>query len=235
MRPALLGASALGIVAAVSLAASPIAAAATTPTGQPTPEQMSHAAGHMLVWEDVTPAMKVAPGWEFTTKADKSLALELCTKSGKAISAPKAPVMFQTELGETDLKTDPVAFQQNIWQYPDTTAAQKAWSTLQKRAKRCTGQIVEATPGEKSNVQHLSNGATEALVNGQPGVWIHSYFDRRVSESATTEGGYYVMFLNGNVMQSVEYDYPDTVDLSPALRTQVQGIAQTLATRWSQP
>jgi hypothetical protein len=55
-----------------------------------------------------------------------------------------------------------------------------------------------------------------------------------VGEDAATEGGYYVMFLNGSAIQSVEYDYPDTVDLNPALRAQVQKIAELLVDRWNQ-
>ena len=199
---------------------------------QATPQQMSQAAASMLTWADVTPAMKVAPGWEFTSKVDKPLTLELCTIAGKAVLTPPAPVMFQTELGETDLASDPIAFQQNIWQYSSEAAAKRAWVVLQKRAKLCTGSVVEATPGEAPNTQILSNGRTALTFDGAHGVWVHSYFTQQVSETAPTEGGYYVMFRNGDVIQSVEYDYPDTVNLSPKLRATVQRIAVDLATRW---
>lgn len=216
---------------AVALCASPAAVAQAV---QPTPQQMADAAAAMLVWEDVPASMKVAPGWEFTTKADKTLALELCTKAGKEVLAPRAPVMFQTELGETDLVNDPVAFQENVWQYADAGAAARAWAVLKQRAKQCTGKVIERTTGEASNTQILSNGLTDLEFNGNVGVWVHSYFARTVSESASTEGGYYVMYLNGDVIQSVEYDYPDTVNLGPGLRATVQRIAVDLAARWLQ-
>jgi hypothetical protein len=196
---------------------------------------MGNAAGRMLVWEDVPRAMKVAPGWEFTVKADESLALELCSKGATTILAPDAPVLYQVELGETDLQGDPVAFQQNVWQYADSTAASRAWSVLQKRARKCTGRSIERVPGERSNVQYLTNGSTDVDFDGRRGVWVQSRFARPLADGATNEGGYYVMFLNGDVIQSVEYDYPDTVDLSGALRSQVQQIAVALAGRWRTP
>ena len=225
----------VGILLVACLLGSPPASAVPGPATQPTPEQMANAAGRMLTWEDVPRSMKVAPGWEFTVKADKGLAHELCTKGGTAILAPAASALYQVELGETDLQSDPVAFQQNVWQYSDSTAAGRAWATLQQRARKCTGRSVERAPGESSNVQYLTNGSTEVDFDGRQGVWVQSRFARPVTENATTEGGYYVMFLNGDVIQSVEYDYPDTVDLSGALRSQVQQIAVTLATRWISP
>ncbi len=228
----------LGLLTSVvllALCASPtVAQANTTPGNQPSGQQMADAVNRMLVWEDVPRTMKVAPGWEFTTKADKSLALELCTKNGQEILAPEAPILFQVELGETDLQEDPNSFQQNIWQYENSADAQRAWAILQQRALKCTGRVLERAPGQRTNVQYLTNGTTELMVNDRPGVWVHSRFARPVGEDAATEGGYYVMFLNGSAIQSVEYDYPDTVDLNPALRAQVQKIAKLLVDRWNQ-
>jgi hypothetical protein len=82
------------------------------------------------------------------------------------------------------------------------------------------------------NVQYLTNGSTDVDFDGRTGVWVRSRFTRPLTERATAEGGYYVMFLNGDVIQSVEYDYQDAVDLSGALRSQVQQIAVALAERW---
>lgn len=209
------------------------ARATTTSPGQPSPEQIAKAAGHMLVWEDVPKSMKVAPGWEFTSKADSTLALELCSKRGTPVLAPPVPIMFQVELGETDLQADPVAFQQDIWEFPDSAAAQRSWEVLTQRARRCAGRSIERAPGEHGNVQYLTNGTTDLEVDGRAGVWIHSRFARPVAEDAITEGGYLVVFLKDNVIQSVEYDYSDTKDLSNRLRIQVQRIAQMLADRWS--
>lgn len=216
----------LGIVSAPALA---------IPGGKsdPTPEQLAHASTHMLTWADVPESMKVAPGWEFTAKSDPILALELCTKNGIAILSPRAPLMYQVELGETDAQVDPTAFQENIWQYPDSVAAARAWSVLQQRARKCTGRSIEREPGGRPSTQFLTNGITDVLVNGQPGIWTHSRFSRPLPEDAPSEGGYYVVFLNGDVIQSVEYDFPDTKNLSERLRRQVQSIAQSLALRWT--
>lgn len=223
------------IPAATATAAVPLQGSSPGATNdEATPWQMANAAANMLRWTDVTPSMEVAPGWEFTTKVDDLLALELCTIAGKDVLAPEAPVMFQTELGETDWESDPIAFQENVWSYPSEKAAKRAWKKLRKSARLCTGSFAESTTGESANTQILSNGRTDTEVNGTPGVWVHSYFTQKLSESASSEGGYYVVFLNGDVIQSVEYDFVDTVNLSPDLRATVQRIAAVLADRWRQ-
>lgn len=187
----------------------------------------------MLVWEDAPANLKVAPGWEFTTKSDTSLVIELCSRNQQAVLGPKASLLYQVELGETDAIGDPVSLQQGLYVYADSAQAQKAWQLLQRRALRCTGRDLVREPGQKTNVQYLTNGETEVLVEGQPGIWIQSRFARPVDDNATNEGGYYVFFLNGNSIQRVEYDYEDTLDLPQGLRLRVQQLSQVLAERWS--
>jgi hypothetical protein len=199
----------------------------------PSTSAMAQAADQMLTWGDVPPSLKVDPGWEFTTKADPLLALELCTKQSKTITTPPAPVMYQVELGETTAITDPLSIQQNIWQYPSEAQARRAWETTQRRAKRCTGRSVERGSQGSSNIQYLTNGATEVRVNGEPGIWIQSRFSRQLANDATSEGGYYVVFLNGSVLQSMEYDYADTIELTQGKRLAVQKLSQRLAERWT--
>lgn len=207
--------------------------AVQTPPGQPTTADVARASEQMLTWEDVPALLKVDPGWEFTAKADSLLALELCTKDGKAITTPPAPVMYQVELGETTAKSDPISLQQNVWQYSSEAQARRAWETTKARAKRCTGRTTERGTQGTSNIQYLTNGVTDVLVNGEPGIWTQSRFSRTLSEDATSEGGYYVVFLNGTVLQSMEYDYSDTVELPVRKRLAVQEISQRLAERWT--
>lgn len=69
-----------------------------------------------------------------------TLTLELRTKNGGTILSPPAPLMFEVELGATDTEPDPIALQQNVWQYPDTASAARAWAVLKKRALPCTGR-----------------------------------------------------------------------------------------------
>lgn len=215
------------------LALAPGATANETPEGQPTPQDMDRAVSSMLIWEDAPANLKVDPGWEFTTKYDDSLVIELCSRNRQSVQGPKATLLYQVELGETDGIIDPTSLEHDVYVYPDAASAQKAWKVLQRRALRCTGRNLERNPGERTNVQYLTNGTTQVLVDGRPGIWIQSRFARPVDNNATNEGGYYVFFLNGNSIQGVEYDYPDTVDLRQGLRIQVQEIAQVLAERWS--
>lgn len=218
---------------ALLVSVAPGAAANDTPDWQPTQENLARAVGAMLVWEDAPAALKVQPGWEFTTKADKSLSIDLCARNEQDIVGSKAEVLYRVELGETDAIADPISLQQDVYVYPDAARAQRAWQLLQQRARRCVGRSIERVPGQRGNVQYLTNGRTDITVNGRPGIWIQSRFSRPVDDNAVNEGGYYVLFLNGNAIQRVEYDYEDTVDLRPNLRSQVQQVARVLADRWS--
>lgn len=226
------GVTAIGMLATV-LASAPAASANETPEGQPTPQDMERAASSMLVWEDAPAKLKVDAGWEFTTKYDTSLVIELCSRNQKSVQGPKATLLYQVELGETDDVTDPTSLEHDVYVYPDAKSAQKAWRVMQRRALRCTGRNLERNPEERTNVQYLTNGTTQVLVDGRPGIWIQSRFARPVTDGAANEGGYYVFFLNGNAIQGVEYDYPDTTDLRGGLRMKLQKIAQVLAERWS--
>jgi|GEM_PF-933333 len=227
-----LGGLVIGLLCSI-VGLAPIAMANQTPEGQPTQQDLARAVASMLVWEDVPATLKVEPGWEFTTKSDKSLVVELCSRNQQSILGPKAAVLYQVELGETDAVADPTALQQGVYVFADAARAQKAWQLLQRRALRCTGRSLERNPGQRTNVQYLTNGTTQVLVDGRPGIWIQSRFTRPVDDNAVNEGGYYVIFLNGNAIQVVEYDYEDTVDLREGLRQQVQQIAKVLAERWS--
>ncbi len=224
-------AAVLPSLAAVAISGSAIAV--PKPPDPPSPTEMAQAAERMLTWGDVPASLKVDPGWEFTTKQDPLLALELCTKGKKTITTPPAPSMYQVELGETTATTDPVSIQQNIWQYPSEAQARRAWEVTKLRAKRCTGRSVERGSQGSSNIQYLTNGTTDVLVNGEPGIWIQSRFSRKLASDATSEGGYYVVFLNGSVLQSMEYDYADTINLPQRKRLAVQTLSQRLAERWS--
>jgi hypothetical protein len=196
------------------------------------PQAQADALGKMVTSADVPSSLLVDPGWEFTTKVDRyDLRFELCTKNGVAIEGLPAPIMHQVEFGETDLLSDPISVQQNIWQFTTPSEAKRAWRVMQARAKDCSGTTKE--PGDSAGkfaTQVLTNGTTRAVVNGQPGIWTHSLYRSGVTPSG--EGGYYVAFLLDDAIQTVEYDFAEGTVLPESDRWPVKKLAQTLANRW---
>lgn len=232
-------ASARGPLLVASLAAGLLGLAAGV--GEPayahppiTPTMQAHAQEKMLVVADLPAGLKVDPGWEFTTKIDRhDLKFELCTVNGKAIEAPPAPVMYQVEFGETDLLNDPHSLQENVWQFASTSAAEEAWRVLKERARQCTGTTNEAETSQATPIrQVLSNGVARQLVQGVPGVWTHSTYLRPSVGADAGEGGYYVAYLVGSAILTVEYDFQEGVNLSPLRRRVVNTVTRQLAERW---
>lgn len=224
-----IGATTLALLSAATLLASPANA-----TDGVTPTMQADAQEKMLLVGDLPELIKVDPGWEFTTKIDRhDLKFELCTIRGKAIEAPPAPVMYQVEFGETDLVSDPYSLQENVWQFADAASAQRAWAILQERARLCTGTTQEpGGPGAGPVRQVLSNGVALQRVNGETGIWTHSTYLHAATATDVGEGGYYVAYLVGDAIMTVEYDFLQGVTLSRLHRRLVNNVARTLGERW---
>jgi hypothetical protein len=187
----------------------------------------------MLTYEDAPASLRIAPGWEFTIKADKSLKQDLCTKGSVDISGPLTDLLYQVELGETDSQTDPRSTEQKVWKYRSATRTARDWAVITERARQCQGRVVQRESDGTESIQHLSNGVTEITVNGATGIWIHSNYTKVSGAADAGEGGYYVLFRVGNTIQSVEYDFPDARGpLSQSLRLVVQRLAKKLGDRW---
>jgi hypothetical protein len=194
----------------------------------PTPDQGATALTKMLTYADVPRALNVAPGWEYTIKADKSsLKQGLCDKNGVEIAGPLTGLLYQVELGETDVVLDPIALEQKVWQYESAALAQKDWTIIEKRAKKCTGRSVSGT-----SVQYLSNGRTDQSVEGRQGIWIFVNAPAVGINPDTEDGYYYALFLVGDTIQSVEYDFIDAKGLSQRKKVMVTQVAVDLAAKW---
>jgi hypothetical protein len=232
MRSVLRAALAAATAGALAVTLAPATAAATAEI--PSSKEIKAALDRMLTYADAPRILDVAPGWEFTVKADTSLKQELCTRFGQEISGPKTSLLFQVELGESDdVGEDPVSTEQKVWQYRSTAAALRDWQIMERRVKQCSGRTREPDGEGRYVVQYLSNGRTDVTVEGRSGIWIHSdYKASRVLSADAGEGGYYVLFLVGDTIQSVEYDYPDNGKLSMAKRRAVDRMTKTLADRW---
>ncbi len=194
----------------------------------PTPSQRATAVKRMLTEADVPSNLNVAPGWEYTVKADKSgLWQGLCDKNGVEISGPLTHLLYQVELGETASSLDPIAMEQKVWQYDSTLLARKDWTIIQRRAKQCTGRSVSGP-----SVQYLSNGITEQSVEGRQGIWIYVKAPAFGLNPDTEDGYYYALFLVGDTIQSVEYDFIDAKGLSQRKKSMVNQVAVDLAAKW---
>lgn len=219
------------MVVALSATAIVTVALSTAPASGspiPTPGQRATAVKRMLTEADVPSNLNVAPGWEYTVKADKSSLWQgLCDKNGLEISGPLTHLLYQVELGETAASLDPIAMEQKVWQYDSESLAHKDWTIIQRRAKQCTGRSVSGP-----SVQYLSNGTTEQSVEGRQGIWIYVKAPAFGLNPDTEDGYYYALFLVGDTIQSVEYDFIDAKGLSQRKKSMVNQVAVDLAAKW---
>lgn len=206
--------------------------AAARPVAIPTPEDAARNLARMLTVQDVPRSLVVDSGWEYTIKAHGGQHQSLCDKNGEDVQGRETDLLYQVELGETNLLEDPTAIEQKVWPYASTGQALREWQYLQREVRKCTGRSTWRTETGGLNVQILSWGYTNEAVRGNRGIWI--YIDSRSAgfNPDTEDGGYYVLFPVGSTIQSVEYDFPDAVGLSLRTRTQVQQLAVTVAQRW---
>jgi len=218
------------LIGASLIVAAPAATAKPRPT--PTPEQQSKVFKRMLVRGDVPPSLFVSPGIEYTMKDHEGQHQSLCDKNGEDIQGRETDLLYQVELGETNVVADPVAIEQKVWPYPSTQIALREWLYIVQQAKRCTGMSEWTGEAGNRNRQRLSNGTTSYEVDGRKGIWI--WIDARgsVRNPESEDGGYYVLYLVKDVIMSVEYDYPDRKGLPDAARRQVDLLAWRLGERW---
>ncbi len=225
----------------LALGAAVIAAAAHVSVGgsaqgaqerPPTPEETARIQAKMLKRSDVPRALKVDQGWEFTIKAHEGQHQSLCDKNGKDIQGRETNMLYQIELGETNVLTDPTALEQKVWPYATRAAAQREWRYLTQQVRACTGPSNWTGAEGNTNSQYLSWGWTDETIAGQHGIWIFIEARSAGINPDTEDGGYYVLFPVGSTVQSVEYDFPDARGLSGRLRTMVNGVAVTVGERW---
>jgi len=221
----------IGAVMVGAVLATP-AGAVQVPPGTPIPPTpvVEAALKKMLTYADVPAILRVAPGWEYTVKADNSLVQTLCTKDGVSIDGPPESLLFQVELGETDATEDLISTEQKVWQYDSANQAKRGWRIMVERANKCHGRTREPDGKGGWVVQYLSHGRTPQQVNGTAGIWIWSQM--KGGGTGGPDGGYYVLSLAGDTIQSVEYDYRDSAGLNAAKRRAVDRMAHTLVTRW---
>lgn len=207
-----------------------VAAAANRPA--PTPQEQAKIFARMLTRADVPKSLLVSPGIEYTVKAHGGQHQALCDKNGKDIQGRETDLLYQVELGETNVETDPVAIEQKVWPYASTQQALREWQYIEQQAKLCTGRTDWRGESGGNNIQFLSNGRTSLTVDGRTGIWIWIDSRKRASNSDNEDGGYYVLYLVKDTIQSVEYDYPDAKGLPFAARAQIDQLAWRLAERW---
>lgn len=221
----------VAVVAAASmLVGGGVAAAAPRPA--PTPQEQAKVFARMLTRADVPKSLRVSPGIEYTMKAHEGQHQALCDKNGRDIQGRVTDLLFQVELGETNVETDPVAIEQKVWPYASTQQALREWQYIVQQVQHCTGRSEWRGETGSKNVQFLAHGRTNLTVDGRAGIWIWIDSRSRASDSDNEDGGYYVLYLVKDTIQSVEYDYPDAKGLPFAARAQVDQLAWRLAERW---
>lgn len=174
----------------------------------------------------------VSPGIEYTMKAHGGQHQSLCDKNGQDIQGRETDLLYQVELGETNVEADPIAIEQKVWPYASTQQALREWQYIEQQAKQCTGRSDWRGESGGTNVQYLQNGRTRLTVDGRTGIWIWIDSRKRATNSDNEDGGYYVLYLVKNTIQSVEYDYPDAKGLPFAARAQIDQLAWRLGERW---
>ena len=220
-----------GLTAAAVLGATVTAAQAQL-NYPPTPQEQAEAFERMLTPEDAPAILNISEGVEYTTKAHAGQHQSLCDKNGEDIQGRETNLLFQVELGETNARQDPVAFEQKVWPYRTPAEALREWQYIEAQAKKCFA--VSSWRTEKGDpVRHqLHNGRTDRTVNGRTGIWIWIDAQNGRFSKESEDGGYYVLYLVGDTIQSYEYDYPDRRGLSPRVRNAVDDLAWELADRW---
>lgn len=222
-----------GLVAAVALGTMTVGAAQAKNTQVvPTPQQQAKVFERMLTVEDVPRRLIVDPGTEYTMKAHGGQHQALCDKNGKDIQGRETNLLYQIELGETNTIADPVAIEQKVWPYSSTQQALREWQYIEQQVQLCTGRSDWRGDTGNRNVQYLSNGRTEYVVDGRTGIWIWIDARRGSFNVESEDGGYYVLYLVKDVIMSVEYDYPDAKGLPFATRQLVDRLTFQLAQRW---
>ena len=197
----------------------------------PTPKESAQAYERMLAPEDPPKELLVSDGIEYTTKYHPGQHQALCDKNGVSVEGRETNLLFQVELGETNSLKDPVALEQKVWPYRNSTEALREWQYIEQQVKLCTGRSQwKGETGE--NVQYLSNGRTKDMIQGRTGIWIWIDARKGSFNVESEDGGYYVLYLVGDTIQSVEYDYPDAKGLSQGLKDMVNRLAWVLGNRW---
>ena len=207
-----------------------IAVAATRPS--PTPAEQARVFERLLTEADVPRSLRVDAGIEYTMKGHGGQHQALCNKNGRDVQGRVTDLLYQVEMGETNLIADPVAIEQKVWPYQSAQAALREWRYLERQVRQCTGRSQSRGETGGVNTHYLSNGRTSQEIDGRTGIWI--WIDARGSDfnPESEDGSYSVLYLAGDTIQSVEYDYVDAGGLSGPTRSSVNQLAGRLAERW---
>lgn len=228
VRRSLVAVSLIGLVAgAIS-----VTSVQARPTPTPTPVEQAAVFDRMLTRADVPRSLAVSPGIEYTMKNHEGQHQSLCDKNGRTIEGRETDLLYQVELGETNIIADPIAMEQKVWPYATTQQALRQWRYIVQQVKLCTGRSQWKGETGGDNVQFLSHGQTDFLIDGRPGIWIWIDSRRQAGSSDNEDGGYYVLYLVKDTIQSLEYDYPDAQGLPFRAHQQVDRLAFRLADRW---
>ena len=222
----------IACLAVGALLGSTITAAHATWNFPPSPKEQARAFERMLTVKDAPRILIISDGVEYTTKAHDGQHQSLCDKNGQDIQGRETNLLFQVELGETNVVADPVAFEQKVWPYRNPTEALREWQYIEAQAQKCFGRSSWRNDKGDPVLHYLSNGRTEQTVNGRTGIWIWIDAQGGRFNKESEDGGYYVLYLVGDTIQSYEYDYPDRRGLSSRARSAVDQLAWDLAERW---
>ena len=208
------------------------AVAVAAPRPSPTPAEQARVFERLLTEADVRRSLQVDAGIEYTMKGHAGQHQALCNKNGRDVQGRATDLLYQVETGETNLNADPVAIEQKVWPYQSAQAALREWRYLERQVKQCTGRSQSRGETGGVNIHHLSNGRTSQEIDGRTGIWI--WIDARGSDfnPESEDCSYSVLYLAGDTIQSVEYDYVDAGGLSGPTRSSVNQLAARLAERW---
>ena len=102
----------------------------------PTPAEQARHFERMLTRADAPKLLRISPGIEYTMKAHGGQHQELCDKDGEEIRGRETNLLYQVELGETNVWKDPIALEQKVWPYESAAATRSEWNYLVRQAKR---------------------------------------------------------------------------------------------------
>lgn len=197
----------------------------------PSPAEQARNFERMLAPADAPAILGISRGVEYTTKAHGGQHQELCDLDGEEIQGRETNLLYQVELGETNILKDPIALEQKVWPYPSAARARSEWSYLVRQSRRCSGTN-NVGDADRPIVHRITNGRTRRQVHGERGIWISIRLDVEKAGRDVEDGGYYVLFRAGDAIHSVEFDYADRRGITREERDAVEELAQTLAYRW---
>ena len=121
---------------------------------------------------------------------------------------------------------------QEIEQYASADAAKAAWQALAAEAAKCT-RDVNATLSRKTAVNRSTNGVSDVVIDGVPGVWVTTLETYPDLGKGYSNGSYTLHLLVGDTIQQVTYGVTQKgIRDVPVDTAAVDELGRTLAGRW---